>query len=98
MTLQTATERPQVRMPLWIRIGFPCMFLPLALMHAWKDPHAFVDWIDPLSLACFFLFWRIREPGEPRRIYLTNLRALITNLSALAVAVTSVWWLIQLYR
>jgi CHASE2 domain-containing sensor protein len=62
----------------------------MASMQGWKDFHSFL-WIQSLSLACFFAFWRIRQPGESRRVYLTNPRVIVTNLSALAFGAIAIW-------
>lgn len=53
------------------------------------------DWVGSLSLASFFLFWRTRQPGESLQTYLSDARAILTNLSALAVVISVVWYFLR---
>jgi hypothetical protein len=99
MMSSTTSERlEQSTFFLWMRIVVGSVSAVDAVVHAGKDFHNFLGWIQPLALACWFLFWRIREPGEPRRIYLTNRRVLITALAALAGVVSSGWWIARHIR
>lgn len=98
MSSATSERIDQSAFFLWMRIVVGSLTGASAVLHAWKNIHNVLDWMQPLCLACFFLFWRLRQPGESPRVYLTNPRALITNLSALAAVVTSIWGLIRFSR
>lgn len=99
MMSSTTSERlDQTAFFLWMRIVAGSIAAVAAVLLAWKDIHNVLDWMQPLALGCWFLFCRIRQPGEPRRIYLTNPRVIITNLSALVVVVTGAWWLARFIR
>ena len=72
--------------------------LSIAALQAFTHPRDVVSWLNPLSLACFFAFFRLRQAGESRWVYLANPRALFTNLAALSVLVTGVWNSVRMVR
>ena|SRR5271165_5586761 len=80
MTLQAATEHPQVRMPLWMRIGFPCMFLALALVRILDNGLMNLGWIADLCVAIAFLIFVPRLSKEPMGIYFKRPRTLVAVL------------------
>ena len=80
---------------LWMRFLVGPMAAIMGVVQASTEFHEPSRWIQPISLASFLLFWRIRQPGESRWVYFTNARALLTNLSALALFISSLWYLIQ---
>lgn len=80
MTLQAATERPQVRMPLWMRIGFPCMFLALALVRILDNGLMKLGWISDLCMAVVFLIFVPRVRNEPIGTYFKQPRTLVAVL------------------
>jgi len=97
MNTDTSERLDQTKFFLWMRIIGGAFFALMAPVEAWKDFHSFL-WLQSLSMACFFAFWRIRLPGESRRVYLTNPRAIVTNLSALAFGAVAIWWLFHHLR
>jgi hypothetical protein len=80
---------------LWMRIVVGSMAAVIGGWQALTDFHDGSRWIGSLSVACFLLFWRIRQPGESRRVYLTNPRMILTNLSALSMTISAAWSLIR---
>jgi hypothetical protein len=86
MRLQTATERPQARMPLWMRIGFPCIFLALALIRILDNGVAKLGWIADVCIATAFLIGVPRIPQEPRRAYFKRPR-ILAALVLFAIAI-----------
>lgn len=81
---------------LWMRIVAGTVTLSIAALQAFKRPHDALGWVNPLSLALFFILFRLRQPAESRLVYWTNPRGLLTNLAALSVLVTGIWYLIRI--
>jgi hypothetical protein len=80
---------------LWVRIIGGSVAAITAALKASKNFNHTSDWIESLALASFFLFWRTRQPGESPWAYLTNARAILTILSALAVVASVVWYFLH---
>jgi len=74
---------------LWVRIIGGSVAAITAVLKASKNFNHTSDWVESLALASLFLFWRTRHPGESRWAYLTNARAILTNLSALVVVISA---------
>lgn len=83
----------QMKWFLWMRIMVGSMAAVEGAVKASTNSGDIADWVESISLACFLLFWRTRQPGESRWAYLTNVRAILTNLSALAVVISTIWFL-----
>lgn len=66
-----------------------------AVLEILANFHNFPRWCGSLTMACFFAFYRVRQPGEPPWIYLTNPRAIVTLLSAVAIGITGIVVLLQ---
>ena len=81
----------QAKWFLWIRFVVGSMVAMMGLVQASTNFHEFSRWMESISLASFLLFWRIRQPGESRRVYFMNARVMLTNLSAIAFVVSSIW-------
>ena len=80
---------------LWMRFLVGPMAAIMGVVQASTGFHEPSRWIQSISLASLLLFWRIRQSGESRWVYCTNARVLLTNLSALALFISSFWYLIQ---
>ena len=86
----------ETRFFLWMRIVTASMSAIIGVWQVWTNAHDPSRWVEWLSMACLFTFLRLRQPGESRRAYLTaDWRAVVTNLSALAVVVSSIWFLVK---
>src|SRR5215471_11484984 len=83
---------------LWMRFVVGSMAATMGLVQASVNFHKPSQWIETISLASFLLFLRIKQPGESRRAYFMNARAILTNLSALAVVIIFVWNLAHYVR
>ena len=94
-----ATERlDQTAWFLWMRIVGGAIAAITAGLQAWTNFQDFPRWCSSLSIACFFAFFRVRQHGESRRMYLTSLRGIITALSALATVITNGFLLLRFAR
>jgi hypothetical protein len=82
----------QAKRFLWMRFGVGSMVAIMGVVQASTNFHQPSRWIQSICLASFLLVWRIRQPGESRWAYFTNARAILTNLSALAVVLSTVWY------
>ncbi len=76
----------------WARIVVGSMSAVIGVMKISTKFDDVADWVASISLASFLLFWRIRQPGESLRAY-SDVRAVLTNLSALAIVISSIWFL-----
>lgn len=85
----------QAKWFLWMRLLVGLMSAIMGVIQASTNFHEPSRWIQSISLAVFLLIWRIRQPGESRWVYLTNVRVLLTNLSALFVVISGVWHLMH---
>lgn len=95
--MNSSSERiEQTKVFLWMRIVAGIFMLSVATLQAFKHPHDTVSWVNSLSVACFLALFRLRQPTESRWAYLTNTRVLLTNVAALSVVVTSVWYLVRI--
>ncbi len=90
---QRSDQIGQTRSFLWIRIITGGLIAVAGALRFWKHPSNILDWIGDVSLACFFLFWRIRQPNESFREYVANPRTILTIVSVIAALVSNSWWL-----
>lgn len=93
--LPERTQFDQTKFFLWMRIVAVSLSAIAGVAQVLNKTHDAAAWIESFSLACLFAFWRTRRPCESRRAYLTNPRALVTFVSAVAIVISSVWWLIR---
>src|SRR5258707_5963629 len=68
----------QTRFFLWMRIVVGGLFAVMGAVRLWEHPSNSLDWIGDVSLACFLLSWRIRQPNESFREYVAKPRAILT--------------------
>ncbi len=83
---------------LWMRVIAGTIAAITCAMQVWTNSHDIVRWLNSLSLACFFAFYRTKQPGESSSTYLANARAIVTNCSALAVVVTGALLIVRSAR
>ena len=88
----------QAKWFLWMRIIVGSMSAIIGLWQAWINVHDISRWLGSIATACFLLSFRILQRGESRRVYLANPRAIVTNLSALIMVVTSTLFLLHAAR
>lgn len=80
MSAHTAGEHPQRTVPLWIRIGGPCMFLALTLIRILDNGFARLGWVTDLCVAIVFLIFVPRLPTESPGTYFKRPRTLVAIL------------------
>ena len=66
-----------------------------AVLEILANFHNFPRWCGSLSAACFFAFFRVRQPDESPWTYVTNPRAIVTLLSALVMGITAIVGLLK---
>jgi hypothetical protein len=80
MSAHTAGEHPQGVVPLWVRIGGPCMFLALTLIRILDNGFARLGWVTDLCVAIVFLIFVPRLPKESLGTYFKRPRTLVVVL------------------
>lgn len=83
----------QAKWFLWMRITVGALLAVVGLIQARAEFSNIAQWVESISLAIFLLIFRVRQPGESPRVLFTNVRVLLTHLSALAVGISAAWFL-----
>lgn len=83
---------------LWMRVFAASISVVGCIIQVCTNFNEVPQWASSLSIACFFAFFRTKQPGESPWIYITNPRVTATVLSALVAVITSFWWLVRFAR